>query len=551
MSDPSGSIPRRPPTTAELNAIQGALRAGNMPLALALAGRAAAQGAEHAPLLTLAAHDSLNRGRLEQALAYAARARVLAPHDAEVLHVSGLTLSAAGRLKEALAAFDAALRRAPGSANLHYGKGCVYEKSGDNARARACFERAVALEPAHGMALSRLAGLAIERGDVAAARAYGEHALRLIPGEPASLLALAFADVEDKKFSDALTRLTPLIASWRGVNRAIAQGLCGDALDGLGRRREAFQAYTAGNDTMRALNRAFYEVPGQPGACDLVEELVRYFRDAPAEAWRARKSGTAGRTHVFLVGFPRSGTTLLEQVLAAHPDVESMEERLCFTEAEDEFLSPQGLDRLASLSGEELEPWRENYWRHVAENGAMPSRQVFIDKLPLNSVLLCLIAKLFPDAKILFALRDPADVVWSCFRRRFGMSAQMYELLGLRQAARYYDAVMTLAALYRDKLGLPIHDVVYEKMVADFAGETDKVCAFLGLDRHEAMAGFAAVSRQRSPNTPSGTQVSRGLYRTAVGQWRAYGAELEPVLPLLAPWRLRFGYQEESHAPQP
>jgi Flp pilus assembly protein TadD len=499
----------------------------------------------------LAAYDCLQRGEAERALGYAGRARTTLRRDPETLNAYALSLSACGRTKEALAAFDAALRQAPTLAALHYGKGSVFENSGENVRARQCYERTIAIEPRHALALSRLAGLAMERGDVAEARAYGERTLRLMPGEPVATLALAATDIEEKKYAAALARLEAFGTRGANINTVIAQGLRGDALDGLGRRHDAFLAYTAGNETMRALYRATYEVPGRPGACDLVEELAAYFRDAPSETWRARKTGTPARTHVFLVGFPRSGTTLLEQILAAHPQVESMEERLCFAGIEDEFLNKDGLDRLRTMSEEELQPWRELYWRNAAENGSVPSRAVFIDKLPLNSVLLCLVAKLFPDAKILFALRDPVDVVWSCFRRRFAMSAQMYELLVLERTARYYDAVMRLSTSYREKLDLDIHDVVYEKMVADFEGETRKICAFLGLAWTDAMADFSAVSRQRAPYTPSGVQVARGLYSHAVGQWLAYRTELEPVLPILAPWRVRFGYQEQADAPKP
>jgi Tfp pilus assembly protein PilF len=531
-------------------AAEAAMRRGDQEAAFRLAGKAAGLGAERPQILVLAVFDCLSRNEAQRALDYAAKARAAARRDGEVLNAYALALSACGRFKEALAAFEAALRQAPGRAGFHYGKGCVFEKIGENARARQSFERAVALEPNHGLALSRLAGLAMERGDVAEARAYGERTLRLLPDEQAATLALAMADIEEKKFAAALSRLSPLLGRWSGINLVIAQGLCADALDGLGHRAEAFQAYTASNDSMRRLYRPLYEVPGQPGACALVEDLAAYFRAAPAEAWRAQKAGKAERTHVFLVGFPRSGTTLLEQVLLAHPDVESMEERLCFADAEAEFLSPAGLDKLAKLSGAQLEPWRQAYWQRVAENGALPARQVFIDKLPLNSVLLCLIAKLFPEAKILFALRDPADVVWSAFRRRFAISAQMYELLNLKRAVRYYGAVMSLSDLYRDKLELPILDVVYEKMVVDFEGETRRICDFLGLSWSESMAGFATKSRQRAPFTPSGVQVSRGLYTTAVGQWQAYKNELEPILPQLTPWRVRFGYQEASNAPQ-
>ncbi len=110
-----------------------------------------------------------------------------------------------------------------------------------------------------------------------------------------------------------------------------------------------------------------------------------------------------------------------------------MEERDCLSSAFDDFIMAEGgLARLAKLEGRALDPWRNAYWEFAAASGFVPSRRVFIDKMPLNTVLLPLIAKLFPQAKILFALRDPRDVVFSCFRRRFGMNAQMYQFLRLR-----------------------------------------------------------------------------------------------------------------------
>ena len=156
------------------------------------------------------------------------------------------------------------------------------------------------------------------------------------------------------------------------------------------------------------------------------------------------------KQHVFLVGFPRSGTTLLGQVLASHPMIETMEEWSCLDDAHAFVLEDGGLDRLAALDGAALDRYRAAYWKRVAESGATLSRSVILDKVPLNSVLLCLVAKLFPNAKILLALRDPRDVVLSCFRRQFGMNAQMYEFITLQGAAAYYDAVQRLCHIYRE-----------------------------------------------------------------------------------------------------
>jgi hypothetical protein len=280
-----------------------------------------------------------------------------------------------------------------------------------------------------------------------------------------------------------------------------------------------------------------------------VARLTAYFRDAAAEQWRVSPDGppeTSDRTHVFLVGFPRSGTTMLEQILASHPDIEAMAERSCLVDSQDAFTIPMdGLDRLATLDGDSAGTYRESYWARVAEEGSTPSRRVFVDKMPLYSVFLCLVAKLFPRAKILFALRDPRDVVLSCFRRRFVMTQQMYELTSLESAANYYDGVMRLADIYRERLGLEILDLRHEDLIADLEGETQRLCDFLGVTWNPAMEDFAHTATTRSVNTPSGPQLARGLSTQGMGQWRRYRAALAPVLPKLAPWVTRFGYSAE------
>lgn len=538
-----------------LRNIAEALRAGNMQAAMALAAQGAARGFAHPQLLTLAAHERLAAGDAGVAFSLAAKARELAPRDPDALNAYGLSLMRLGRAREALPLFEAALRQSPQAALLHFNKAYALEALSELARARREYEHALAIQPVYPEALARLANMAVLMGDVSAARDYATRALAQDPREAAAVLALASADIEEKKFADALRRAGTIAEdpSAQPINRSIAQGLIGDAHDGLGRPAEAFAAYTASNATRHAHFKPIFEAPGRENAGARADRLAAYFRNAAPETWRADMTAPALKpsakslleTHVFLVGFPRSGTTLLEQILASHANVETMEERDCFSAAFDDFImAEKGLARLAQLSGSALDPWRKAYWKFAADCGFVPGRKVFIDKMPLNTVLLPLVAKLFPRAKILFALRDPRDVVLSSFRRRFGMSSQMYELLTLEGAARYYDKVMALGEIHRDLFGLDTHVTRYEDMVADFEGETRKACTFLGLEWDEGMRGFAEKTRARNVNTPSAAQVARGLYVRGRGQWRTYRAELEAVLPLLAPWCEKFGYEE-------
>jgi tetratricopeptide (TPR) repeat protein len=479
-------------------------------------------------------------------LELALRARGLAPRSLDVLTALGMCQQRNGQFREAVETYDAALKVSPGTTHLRFNKACALEAMSEIAKASREFERVLDGEPRNAEALSHLANLAAQRGDAKTARDYATRALQVDPRQSAAILALATADVEDKKFEDALARVTPLLADTSLVNRSIAQGLAGDALDGLDRAEEAFRAYAASKDTLKAFYQPVYGAAGTERALARVERLERFFETAPKEAWQAKDDAPQGpvKTHVFLVGFPRSGTTLLEQILASHRDIVSMEERDCLIDAEREFLTPDGLSRLAGMQTADLAAAREAYWRRVEEAGVAPSAPVFVDKMPLNTVLLCLIAKLFPQAKILFALRDPRDVVLSCFRRRFVMTAQMYELITLEGAAKYYDAVMQLAERYREKLGLDIHELRYEAMVADLEIQMRAVCTFMNIEWDEAMRDFASGAKKRGIDTPSAAQVSRGLYTQGAGQWQRYAAQLAPVLPLLDPWLTRYGYTE-------
>lgn len=281
---------------------------------------------------------------------------------------------------------------------------------------------------------------------------------------------------------------------------------------------------------------------------DQARRLARHFAGVRADAWHAR-SGTdtvgasVARGHVFLLGFPRSGTTLIEKALASHPDFVALEEVDHLAAAGGHLLANEGgLQGLERLTPAEAQACREACWRGVAQTlGDAWQGRFVVDKMPLHTVALPLIARLFPDAHILFALRDPRDVVFSCFRRRFQINAAMFELLTLEGAARYYDAVMTLARTCRALLPLAVHEVRHEAMIAGFEAEVRVALGFIGADWNTAVHDFAARAGA-TPHTPSDLQLRRGLNAEGVGQWRRYEARLTPVRGLLDPWAAHFGY---------
>jgi hypothetical protein len=239
----------------------------------------------------------------------------------------------------------------------------------------------------------------------------------------------------------------------------------------------------------------------------------------------------------------RSGTTLLESVLASSPQIVAVDEFDFLSDAARYFLgSDDGLDRLAALPAEEIVRWREEYWRAVHAKVGPVAGKVFLDKLPFNSVKLPLIARLFPEARVLFAVRDPRDVVFSAFRNRFVVHTDSFEFLRLEDCARYYAAVMRLAELCFEKLPLKPFEIRYESLVENFDETVEAACRFIGIDWNESLRDFSHGVRSVNIGSVSAPQVRRGLYRGAAGQWRRYREQLQPVFPILQPWIEKLGY---------
>jgi hypothetical protein len=314
-------------------------------------------------------------------------------------------------------------------------------------------------------------------------------------------------------------------------------------LDASGRYDEAFAAYTTCNEALRGIHQRFAQGTRMLAYTQALSAAL----GAVAAAWPVEDISPARPAepleHVFLLGFPRSGTTLLEVILDGHPQVASLEEHELLTDGVRRFMrEPLNLEPLAGADESQLNALRTTYWEAVRSAGTEVAGKVFIDKNPLNTLKLPLIARMFPRAKILFARRDPRDVVLSCFRRRFTMNSAMYELLTLRGAAAFYDAVMQFAEQVLPLSGLRWRIVRYESLVADFQEESRAICEFLNLQTVAGLQDFAHHIGKRERATPSTAQLARGLSPASIDSWRHYASALTPILPVLNPWVERFGY---------
>jgi tetratricopeptide (TPR) repeat protein len=533
-----------PELTAALWAVEADLKAGRLPAAMAKSEDALARGLADPLFHRLRGVRAQQQGRLDLAIADFEAVLAQAGEDAPVLNALGLCLARAGRAAEGLARLDRAIALNGRAAPFHFNRGWALEAAGDLQAARRAYETALGIDPKHAQAQANLAMLAARAADWPQTRALAARALELDPASPAAATALARAEAAFGDTVAARTRLQSVVAGQRADphERAVALSALGDVLDQSGEPDAAFAAYDQGARILRGLYAPRFT--GTEATSALAARLDESLAGMDKAKWRRgapTPDATGPKKHIFLLGFPRSGTTMLGQALAGHPDVLTLDERSTLRDAAQTYLfPPHGLARLAAAGAEDLAPHRAAYWARVREGGAEPRGRVFIDKLPMNTLGLPLILRLFPNAKVLFLRRDPRDVVLSCLRRQFVIDATTIELLGLESAAGLYDRIMRLMETSRGVLDLDLREQSYETLVEAFEPQMREICAFIGLSYNPAMANFAG--RADRVATPSAAQIAQGLNSEGVGVWRRYQAPLAPVMNQLAPWIARFGY---------
>ena len=253
------------------------------------------------------------------------------------------------------------------------------------------------------------------------------------------------------------------------------------------------------------------------------------------------------RQPVFVVGFPRSGTTLLEQMLDAHPDFRSMDERAFIHDLIEamEMTGQHYPGDLANLTASEADQLRAVYFRRVAQVVPDLGTRRLVDKNPLNMLCLPMIMRLFPQARIILCLRHPCDVLLSCYMQSFRSPAFMVLCSSLQRLADGYVHAFEHWQQHVEVFAPQVLEWRYEAVVEDFDANLSRLGSFLDLADPSPMARFAEhASGKGFISTPSYAQVTQGIHRKAVNRWHAYREKFEPVLPTLRPMLRRLGYDD-------
>ncbi|MEO7325933.1 MAG: sulfotransferase [Dokdonella sp.] len=320
-----------------------------------------------------------------------------------------------------------------------------------------------------------------------------------------------------------------------------------EACDKLADYDAAMQALVKAHALQVAESRISNAQDFAPTAPALPATLIEVSADA-YRGWPDLNAPDSAHSPVFILGFPRSGTTLLEQMLDAHPSLQSMDENPFFNRLADTLRrhDPAVLTDLAVLRQFDCDELRKRYLVMVSEKIRRRWDARLVDKNPLNMLWLPLIYRLYPAAKHVLAIRHPCDVILSCYMQNFRSSILIASSETLQRLARAYVEAMQVWLRHVEVFQPDVLVSRYEDLVVDTEAQTRRLAAFLELEDASPMLGFDQHAREKGYiATPSYSQVIEPVNRKGMNRWLRYRAAFEPVLPIVEPMLRHWGYSNE------
>jgi tetratricopeptide (TPR) repeat protein len=469
-------------------------------------------------------------GRLEEAADHYRQAAKLRPDFAEAHNNLGGTYLLLEKTDEAVASFQNALRLRSNYPEVLHGLGGALRDRNQVAEGARCYQRALQLRPDYAAAHNGLGEAFIELGEPQKAQFHFRRALTNNPNPFRPLFNLAKNGLyTDKEAS--IEQLQNILTEPRLPRdfACLIHFILGRLFDRSGNLDASFDHYRQGGAIRRELfqktGTAFDPVIHAKGLDGLVEAFSsEYFQ-------RMQGFGVDSRLPTFIVGMPRSGTSLVEQILSHHPSVYGAGE-LPYARSIAANLSkklgavedyPNCLRNLDAKTTREL---GEDYLRRLAAQQGTAER--IIDKMPLNFLRLGLIATLFPRAAIIYCRRDPRDVCLSClmhYFRGYNFACTLEDL------GAYYREHVRLMEHWRQVLPLAIFEVVYEDLVANQESVSRRLVEFCGLEWNSRCLRFH--ESRRPVRSASALEVRQPVYATSVGRWQRYARHLEPLFMAL------------------
>lgn len=376
-----------------------------------------------------------------------------------------------------------------------------------------------------------------------------KNGLKIFPKSIELKLIQARISRKDKKYEISEEQINTILSKHPTPSKLVASVYFenGFVLEKLNKYSSAWESFSKANqmtlDSWQTFN------PNKDKFSETCQLMIKSYKDINPNSSSTKLSRTYnGENLVFIIGFPRSGTTLLDSILSAHSDVYVLEEAPIIGETYDQIknISPQNYaTTIESLDEDELFKLREFYFTQLNNYSQWDNNGILVDKSPLNTMHAGFIYKLFPKAKIIFSVRHPMDVCLSCFFQDFKMNSFMTNFTNIESTAQTYNAMLDLLQISEDKYQIPIYYQRYEDLVNSFESEIRKLTSYLNLSWQDSLLSYEKnLGNRGTISNPSYNQVNQGIYKSSENKYKNYLPLIKNALSLLSAKIIHFKYTQ-------
>jgi tetratricopeptide (TPR) repeat protein len=502
---------------------------------------------------------------------------VLQPNRYEIYLRLGLASSSLGNLDDAIGYLEKGALINQNSSPIHCNLGNLYAELNNKSLALKNYFKAIELDPKNFNANYNLGNYFYKIDDLENAEKYLNLAINIIPNHiyvynslfllydrsnsfkkleeilikaknffPKNSLIKFFEGIVEykkKNFKEAIDIFLKADLDKKDISRNMLKtNYIAKSYDQLGMFQEAFKFFEISNKMSEELSK--YN-SNKEKFLDLILKRIDYFSNFIENSNQKKLNNNKKSDPVFLIGFPRSGTTLLDTILRTHNSIEVLEEKPVVDRLLKEMEKKMGcsFSNLKKIEESEIKKLQILYNNERKNYLEFDEDKIYVDKFPLNIIYLAEINKIFPNAKYILALRNPRDSVLSCFMQSFKPNNAMANMLSINDASILYDKTMELFNIYQKNLDLKIHIIKYEDVINNFEPTIKNLLKFLQVEWTNNLSEFyKTAENKRIISTPSYDQVNKPLYNKSIGRWKNYEDKFIETSKIFEKWNKDFNY---------
>ena len=521
---------------------------------------------------------AINEKRYVEAKSLLEKILTINPNIFEANHNLAILSLQLGDIDNSIKYFEKSIKLNPKLPKVYFNLALAYDKKGETDEAIINFKRVAELDPNNSLALYNIGHLYNRKMNTSSAQSYLLKSLDLNPNfilayhelftlfdrsnqldEYKNLLNkiknsfknesvvnfyFAFYEYRKKNYQVAIKILKDLDLEEKYFHQIVTKhGVLAKSYDKIENFDKAYHHFKINNNLV---NKYYGKGIEEKNFIKYINKRIEFFRNFNSNKWSSYSNDSKFSDPIFLIGFPRSGTTLLDTILRTNKSVEVIEEKPILKNflINVEKKTNNDLNQLANLDKEFIKKMQQFYFTERKKYQKNKNSKVVIDKMPLNIIHIGEILRFFPRAKFIFALRNPYDCVLSCFMQQFELNPAMKNFLSIDSSAILYDLVMQLWRMYKKIFTMNCHFIKYENTVLNFEKTTKNIYKYLDLDWSEETKDFYKTGKGRLDiSTPSYDQVTNPLYSKSVNRWKNYEKEFEGVRNLLDIWVNEFDYK--------